>query len=284
MDPVKTIETPTIETPAQPVPAGQVDPNTVQKPTEDLMTRVAKFQPPVIESTVKPDDSGNFNTQDLESAINGIEDENLRTNMEGLRKSLLRGANDKFQELSDLRKEAISVLNTNSEWTPERVQQLTNDPTFISAAQKLAGTGNDEDSMLTEKEQQSLKVIEQTRNELDMLKFNAEKSRQDSQLSQKYANYNPSDVDKIFNDMNTGKLKATREHLWIVANHEQMIENAYKMGQSETQQVNQEKIEAIGANGVNINRNAEPITKNEGETTQSLFSRIIAKNKELHQK
>ena len=57
--------------------------------------------------------------------------------MEGLRKSLLSGATNKFQEIAELRKEMQGFMESNKKqpegWTAERVRELANDPMFVEA-------------------------------------------------------------------------------------------------------------------------------------------------------
>ncbi len=114
---------------------------TQPQPTDDLLTRVSKFElnsDPNKES--KDDTGGVFHSKELEDSIAAIEDPALKTKMENMRKSLETGAQSKFQEIATLRKEMQSFMEGKKQvWTPQAVQNLANDKQFIEAAQQIAG-------------------------------------------------------------------------------------------------------------------------------------------------
>ena len=196
-----TIETQTTETTEVTKPVEQVEPDTQPKPTEDLLERVSKFVEEKDPESKSPDNqaSDQFNSAELDVTINGIEDPELKSKMEGLRKSLVSGANNKFQEIATLRKEMQASLErgTPEEWTPERVQKLANDPKFIEAAQSIASNETtDEYSSLSDVEKTNIKEMKDKIDKLEQMNVqsihNQHQQRRELQhtaLESKYANY-----------------------------------------------------------------------------------------------
>lgn len=273
-------------------PAEQVtDPQ--QPATEDLLTRVSKF---VADPGGKPTDEGTdgkFNSEELNTAIAGIEDPALKTKMEGLQKSLLSGANNKFQEIATLRKEMQTYMEQSKgqgEWTAERVQALANDPKFITAAQQVAGTSesSDEYSALSETEKKNLTAMQTEIANLKVLNAQAMqtqqqqlRSQQHTEFSKKYANYDASKIDQISYDMLNQKVQVTPEHIYKAWYHDENVNNAYQLGRKDERTGVAEKIASTSAEGITTSASAEKIEPNENETSQSFFQRIIEKNLKL---
>lgn len=263
-------------------PVEQVN-NTQQDNSEDLITKVSKFienKDPSVEAAALANDGSKFNSNDLDTQINSIQDPALRAQMEGLKKSLLSGENKKYQELAELKKELQQVVNREKGWTPERIQQLANDPEFIRVSQQMLGTNSiEDDSLLSEAEKAILRDAQEAKKMTMTLQSQLQREKEDSGLKTKYYNYDPKSVDDIYNGMVDGSIRATREHLWKVVDYDKAVERAYKMGISDRQNQTNEKFNASSTNGLNVTNVSDPIKKEEGESSSSLLRRIIAKNK-----
>lgn len=200
-----------------------------------------------------------------------------------------RGFNQKFQEIAELRKELQATNETQKGWTPDKVQSLLSDPNFINSAQQLnqsqnpqeSGLTNDEYSTLSDTEKSSLNLAlsesKQTRNELQKLQQTRDFEKQDTQLSQKYSNYNPSQVDKLYGDMMSGNVSATREALWQVLDYEPGMNRAYEMGVKDGQKNGSEMSNSASVEGRNIISSA-PLEREKGESGRNYFKRIAERN------
>lgn len=292
----ETVETTDTQTNAQTDGQGteETTPSTQQTNSDDLLTRVSKF-----ELNNDPDnkpkdnqDGSQFNSAELEATISGIEDPELKSKMEGLRKSLLSGANNKFQEIATLRKEMKSFMEKdkgNGEWTPQRVQELANDPKFIQAAQQVAGNENtDEYSSLSEEEKGRMKTMQSEIENLKTLNNQALQTSQQqlretqhNELSSKYANYDRQEIDTITYDMLLNKIKATPEHIYKAFKHDDNVERAYELGRKDEREGVEVKIQSTSAEGITTSVSDEKIIPEKGESSMAFFRKIIDKNLKL---
>lgn len=249
----------------------------VKQETPDLLTRVSQ-----VKTEVKQEDTeGKFNINDLDAQIEKLPDPALKEQMVGLKKSLLRGENQKYQEIANLRKQYETKLAETQTWTPERLQAEINKPDFVQAAQSVLQTRNPNDNGLTDSQWSTLSDVEKA--ELNQLKqkivsleknsWEAVKSQQDAQLKNKFANYDPSVVDNVANDLVQGKIQATREALWKVVDYENAVKRAYELGLMDKNTQNQEKVNGMTFEGGRNIASPSGVEKLKGETNQQFMAR-----------
>ena len=255
------IQTPIVETKPVETPAPVVE----VKP--DLITRVSQFKPETI-------DDSKFNINDLDSQIEKLPDPVLKEQVVGLKKSLLRGENQKYQEIASLRKEYEQKLSQLSTWTPERVDGLLKDPNFVSAAQSILNKQQVTDaSMLSEAEKQ---MLEQNNKQVQSLMYQNQqllKVQQDAQLKTKYANYDPTIVDKVTEDLVNNRIQATREDLFKVVDYDNAVKRAYELGRQDKVTENNEKVNGMT---FQVGQNVTPtgqLERIKGETVQQFMLR-----------
>lgn len=249
-----------------------------QEPKVDLVTRVSQVK----KSEVKTEDTeGKFNINELDSHIEKIQDPNLKEQFVGLKKSLLRGENQKYQEIASLRKQYEHKLAESTTWTPERLQQELQKPDFVQAAQSVLQTGNPRNSgvsdeqwsALSEAEKAELTQLKQKISILEQNNWQAVKSQQDAQLRTKYANYAPDIIDNLTQEMIQGKRQATREDIWKVVDYDDAVRRAYELGLMDKNTQTQEKVNGMTfMSGRNIQQ-PSAVEKEKGETAQQFFKR-----------
>lgn len=241
------------------------------KVPDDLFQRVSKPQ----EAQTQEGDI-KFDVNSIES----IKDPQAKKYAQDAYKSFERGYQKKFQELAALRKE-IETSKQPAEWTTERVQGLLNDPNFVKAAQSVAGVTNQQDnnySALTDEEKKQIDDIQRQMIQLQKQNQQLLWRQQDSQLKDKYSDYNPEAVDTITADLLSGKRLATREDLWKVHQYDEHIKRAYQLGREDRKLDLEEKMTSLSAVGETITPSGEKIEPEEGESSQSFLKRILFKN------
>ncbi len=233
----------------------------VKKPvekTDDLVQRVSQVK------------ETKFNINDLDSEIEKITDPKVKEQMLGLKKSLVAGENQKYQDIAQLRKDLEAQKSSN--WTSERVQDLLKDQSFLSAARDIIP--QDESSMLTEPEKASIKAAKDRADFAVSQASEAKRLREDEVLNNKYANYNAEGVDVITADLISGKLKATREDLHKVLDYDDAIKRAYSLGKEDKKVDTKEKIDATSVDGVTTNISEAPLKRIKGESDRVYFQRL----------
>lgn len=280
---------PQVDTQATPAPQAtgtegkQVETPAPATPQPDLITRVSqvKVNQQPSPSPQAPQGDDKFNINDLDQAIEKIPDSSLKEHVLGLKKSLLRGENQKYQEIANLRKQYETKLAEVTTWTPERLQQELNKPDFVQAAQVVlkeknptdSGLNNEQWSALSEAEKQEITQMRQKIQFLEKNSWEAIKAQQDAQLRGKYANYDPTTIDSVSNDLIQGKRQATREDIFKVVDYDNAVRRAYELGLMDKQEQNKEKINGMTyAVGNNV---AQPngIQREKGESTQDFMRR-----------
>jgi len=247
----------------------------VPKVEEDIVTRASKFKP---ETVVKQELDEKFNINELDATIDKLPDPILKEQVLGLKKSLLKGENQKYQEIANLRKQYEQELATKNQWTPEKVQGLLADQNFVTAARSIVERDTSNSSMLSESER---KIIEQTNQQVQALMNQNQvllKVQQDEQIKRKYADYDPAIVDRTIQDLSTGKVQATREDIWKVINHDANVERAYKLGLQDKNTQNQERASGMTYDtGRNV---AQPTTleRQKGESVSKFMQRSYAEH------
>lgn len=249
----------------------------------DLVTRVSQFKPeaPKVTAPVENIDE-KFDVND----INKITDPQARAYADKAYKSFQRGFNQKFQELAETRKQLESMKNEQITWTPERIKQELNNPTFVQAAQVVSsyqnptnsGLTDQEFSALSESEKAQLTAMKQEITSLKQQNMQALLAQQDEQLKGKYSNYNPGSVDALYNDMLNGKVQATREHLWKVMDYDDAVKRAYELGKQDRNIDTTQKINSVSIQGTQTTRSPERGGPVNGESTSAYFRRIAIDN------
>ena len=220
------------------------------KPEVDLVSQVSGFKPEVKEEQKIQDSEEKFNSQELQSEIDKIKDPTLKAQIEGLRKSLQRGYNDKFQTIAEMRKDMERQLTETNLWTPEKIQRLLNDQNFVQAAQSVMQAQNPPNSGKSEEEWSTLTDTEKQRildlqNEIFILKQQNQQNsnaQQDEMLKARYANYNPQLVSKLKDDLINNRVRATNEHLWKVLDYDDGIKRAIEFGRKMERDLKMEKV------------------------------------------
>lgn len=283
---------------AQPIPTGQepvaapvaAEP-TPSTPAEDLLSRVSKFQKdkaPV--ETPQPNNTeGNFDIKEIEAITDPVaKDQAMRAY-----KSFQRGYGEKFQELSQLKKEMEAIKSQPIQvqapapvaWTRERVEELARDPQFVEAAKQVAGTPVDENSTMSEAEQvrinelnQKITKLEAANNQALTQQQQALRDQHHQTLGAKYDNYVSKEIDTITYDMIEGRITTTPEHIYKAFKHDENVENAYYMGRKDERNGVSEKIQSASVEGIHTLPSTPAIVPKEGQSSKSFFNDIIAKN------
>lgn len=247
-------------------PTKVVEPK-VEEKKDDLITRVSQVKEP-------PKEESKFNINDLDSEITKITDENLKNQMLNLKKSLISGENQKYQELAKLRKDYEQKLAETSTWTPEKIQSLLKDPTFVESAQSVVGTQQEDTSMLTEAEKKELKELKEKIKHMETQAWLSSKTQQDEALKSRYANYDSQIPDIITNELLMGKRQATREDLWKVYDYESAVKRAYELGRQDRKPEIEEKTSSSSIEGGTITSTETPPPKEPGESDRAYFVRL----------
>jgi len=171
-----------------------------------------------------------------------IKDPNAKSLVEKRIKELESGFNKKYEELANKRKEYESKISQQESWNAEKLDRALKDPTFISLVQAhyqsasankapSSWEGSPEEwSALTTEEKQQFAQLNSRVAAQEQIMSQMLKTEEDSKLKNVYPDYDSKVVDQIQQDLLSGRLQATREHLWKVANFENAVERAYKLG------------------------------------------------------
>jgi len=261
--------------------------NDASKAPDDLLSRATQFE---LEKspTGKTDaeiDAVMFSDTELRAKLDSIQDPVLREQFVNMRKSMMRGVNDKFQEMAALRKDLEALRQTGKpKFSANSVEELLQNTEFVSEAQRLTGkadTLSTDDTLSAEAKAE----ISKLKSELDSVKTamtqqtvskaQAEWVRHHDELSVKYKNYDRSEIDKVANDLASGRINVTPEYLYRVLHHDDNMKRAYELGRREALGNVEEKKNATSIDGVNAVRN-DSIKQNEAEDNRSFLQRIIA--------
>ena len=268
--------------PQQPVEQAQ---STQPKQEEDLLSRVTKYQedndPEKQETPIDINKDSSFDLKEIESMTDPVAKEQAMKAY----KSFQRGFNQKFQELADLKKQLQATMQSpnTQEWTPERVQQLTQDPSFVRAAQQIAGQNMSEEeySALSDSEKARLQKVDALEREILTLKRLNEstiRQQQHSQYAQKYANYDAQKVDEITADIIARKISPTSEHIYKAFWHDENVKKAYEMGRKDERLGVSEKVQSMSVQGLQTNESQEQLAPKEGESNRNFWTRLVEKN------
>ena len=259
----------------------EVKPEVKAEVKPDLITRVSQFKEALESGEAKKEEVG-FDVKDIEK----ITDPQAKEYAEKAYKSFQKGFNDKFQNLAEIRKEYEKKLTEDSNWTPQRIQKLLNDPAFVQAASQVVQTQNPTQSGLTDEQWSALSDSDKNRiksmqNEIEGLKqqnYQTLKSQQDEQLKGKYANYASDIVDTTINKLVKQEAIATREDVWKVVDYENAVKRAYELGKKDKEVELKGNVSHSLPNGVNTREFSKVLPPEKGESDRGYFKRIAEKN------
>ena len=264
--------------PASPVQADTTKP-------DDIVSRVSAFKAQPKEGDTTPaQDAIKFDVKDLDK----ISDPVARKFAEDAYKSLQADYTRKTQALASERKQMESLkaqLEQSGQFTPSKIQELLNNPSFVQAAREYetsqrkpssANNGEElteEDLSYLSTEQQKLyfnqkKMHAETQAMLSNLNnelITVKTQKEDSELATRYKNYDPQVINQTYKDMMEGKMQATREHLYKAIYHDDNVKSAYEMGRMDERNGISAKVSASSTMG--------------GVTTQTVGSDIPLKDK-----
>lgn len=249
-------------------------PKPSENPDADLITRVSQFASENKPSE-KQEDSA-FNVNEIEK----IEDPVAKEYALKAYKSFQADYTRKTQKLSEQQKQLEEKMKESSNWTPERIQSLLNDPTFVQAAQQITGTQNPEE--MNEDEYSALsdsdkKKIDAVHREIQAMKNqNAQlvQKQQEEKLKSKYANYDPQAMDITTKEVLQGKRQITREDIWKSMDYEKAIDRAYQMGLKDKNEQTQEKIQSSSAEGLST-LPQEKVDDDKKSSDRDHFAKIV---------
>ncbi len=272
------------------------DPQEPVTPAPDLMTRVNQYKPaPVTQNQNQNDPQIPFNYNDFDKITTIEQAKEWAMNSH---KSMESGYNKKYENVADLRKELESQKSTLQEqvkWTPEKIKELTSNEQFIQAAQQFSannqpnpqssGMTDDEWSGLSDAEQGRINKMEQMLAKQSQQMNQIIESKEDGQLSGKYANFDPSIVNQIQQGLLTGSIQPTRELLWKIHDYDSAVKRAYELGLSDNKQQNADKANAINplTNQGSFVNSADALPKKEkGKSSAQHFIDITVANLAKH--
>lgn len=291
MDNVSTQTAPTnIESKVTPVQAPAVE-----SPKEDLITRASKV---TLDTPKKPESQAEEPGIKLDqAAIDKIADPVLKASVQEAYKSMQADYTRKTQALAQDKATLKAQLESTGQYTPDKIQQLLNNPSFVQAAQEYqrkfgtpAPQASNANAELTEEEfsylspeQQKLYVktqqMERTLGVVNSRLAASEVEKQDLSLKSKYANYESAKVDEIYHGMMNGTVQATREHLWKVLDYEPAVQRAYELGRQDRKLEMGEKVAASSqTNGVSVTPASDVPVRLPNESGIEYFKRIAMGN------
>jgi hypothetical protein len=265
---------------------------------DDIVSRVSAFkaQPKEGEAT-SPADAISFNVKDFEK----IQDPAARKLAEDAYKSMQADYTRKTQSLASERKQMESLkaqLEDSGKFSPQKIEQLLNNPSFVQAAReydasrKQISTSQNGSGELTDEEFSYL-APEQQKLYLSQKKMQAETQtmfsnlsnellsmrtqKEDLDLSGRYKNYDPNVINQTYQDMMSGKLTATREHLYKAVYHDDNVKTAYQMGREDERNGIAEKRNAsTQVSGITTQKiDADVPIRQKGESFQDHWKRIV---------
>jgi len=215
--------------------------DTSKMTAQDILTRSSKMTEP---AAAKQDTD--VTLDDLKESIkfDDIKDPKARALAEKRIKELEAGFNKKYEKIAEIRKDLESKINqaTNRQWTQEELDRALKDPSFVqlvqarqqqaaaSAAPATWEGSTEEWSALTPEEKQQFAQLNNRLSAQEQIMHDMLKTQEDQKLKELYPDFDPRVVDQIQQDLLAGRVQATREHLWKIANFESAVQRAYRLG------------------------------------------------------
>lgn len=251
-------------------------------PEQDLLTKVSQFRKSSpVQQNSSSDNQDFFDYKQIEAIADPVaKDIAIKAY-----KSMQAGLTQKTQSLAEERRKVEAKAQEMQTWSPERIQrELLNNPQFLQAAQQIAGNQvqnptnsgltNEEFSALTDREKAQMAELKNQVNILQQTNHQARMQQEDVQLQQKYADYDSQEVSTLWNDLSTGRIQATREHLYKVANYERAIKAAYEYGIQQSKQLNQERASGLSVSGMQIDNASGLPVREKNENDQSFLVKL----------
>jgi hypothetical protein len=256
------VETPKVETPKE----------------EDLISRVSKVK--VEQPKAKEPEPSNPFSLTREDWDKVQSDPSLKKYYQ----SMLTDYQKKTTELSEQRK-VIEQQKASANWTPERIQQLMNDPQFVQAAQQVAAVQNppnsgltdQEYSALTDKEKAQLSSMQNELHQMKLQNYQMQQRQQDEKLVGKYANYAPDIVDTTIHKLVNNQITATREDIWKVVDYDNAVQRAYQLGKQDRALENNEKQQSLSVEGYSAVPQEKAPEIEKGESSTNFFKRLAVR-------
>lgn len=277
--PEQILETPVvealkIETPQEPVVAEVPKP---EAPKEDLISRVSKVKVEAPKPKEEPSNPFSLTREDWDRVQS---DPSLKKYYQ----SMLTDYQKKTTDLSEQRK-LIESQKQSANWTPERIQQLLNDPQFVQAAQQAVATKNppesgltdQEYSALTDKEKAQLNNMQSELHQMKLQNYQMQQRQQDEHLKTRYANYAPDIVDTTIQKLVSNQILATREDIWKVVDYNDAVQRAYQLGKQDRALDNSEKQQSSSIDGFNATPQEKTPEIEKGESGTNFFKRLAAR-------
>jgi hypothetical protein len=251
---------------------------------DDIVSRASAFK---AQPEAKPQEGSPVEAKNVQEYLAKVNDPVARKLVEDAYKSMQADYTKKTQEVASQRKEMESLktrLEQSGQFTPSKIQELLQNPSFVQAAREYEASTkvnqaqvgsqdlSEEELSYLSPEQQKLylnqkkmhadtqSMLSNLNNELSTMKI----QKEDQELANRYKNYDPNMVNQTYQDMMTGKINATREHLWKALDYEEGMKRAYQLGQADAKA------------GISERQNASTTVR--GVTTQTIGSDVPAKD------
>ena len=245
----------------------------------DLITRVSQVKAP---EQAKKELDDKFNINDLDAQIEKLPDPTLKEQVLGLKKSLLKGENQKYQEIANLRKQYEQRLSEVSTWTPDRLKQEMNKPDFVQAAQEYLNTTQpqQEYSGLSEPERMRIKQAEEMAKSAQAQLYQLQQNQIHTGLRSKYANYDPTTISQDLNELMTGKISndVFIESVWKARDYEAAVRRAYELGLQDRNSQNQERASGMTYETGRNMPQPTGVERQKGESNQQFMLRSYAEH------
>lgn len=254
---------------------------------QDLISRASEV------SIEKPQETeAKYDSNALNEHLSKLPPE-VQEQVKAYQASIRRGADEKFQEAARMRAEAEQRAQRS--WDKNSVQELLNDPTFQAQVNQLqqerqlqqnpegSGLSDEEWSYLSPKEKSLLfdtrKAQMEDRARMNQFFQRQEWEKQDLQIKSRFKNYDPKSVDEVFQGLMSGKIQATREHLWKVVDYDSAVKRAYELGKKDRALDLNEKVQASSpAQGLNAHQSKDVPMRGEKENGVEYFKRLALQN------
>lgn len=263
--------------------------STEQTNSDDLLSRITRFVDDASPQNKSEDkiDEDVFNDAEFRKKIDSLQDPELKQYMLSMRKTGVRGIQERLQEISEMRKELTALKQgINPGWSPERVQQLLNDKDFLNAAQSVLGNQGqaveDDGEYVPESVKQKLAKLEQENsqfkqqwNQFSQQQTMVQRAQEHERLKERYGNYDPQKVDELINGLIQGKVQAGPEVVYKAYFHDDNVKRAYEMGRRDAMGGVQERQQASSFSNNNVQQPNSQIKPEQGETNKQFLNRII---------
>lgn len=262
---------------------------TKQTNTEDLLSKVTNFVDDKTPANKSEDDIDVdvFNDAEFRKKIDSLQDPELKQYMLSMRKTGVRGIQERLQEISEMRKELTALKQgINPGWSPERIQSLLNDKDFLNAAQSVLGNQGqaveDDGEYVPDSVKRELDKLKQENSQFKQQwsQFNQQQSKaqlaqEHNRLKERYGNYDPNKVDELINGLIKGEVQAGPEVVYKAYFHDDNVKRAYEMGTRDAMGGVYEKQQASSFSSNSVQQPNSEIKPEKSESNKQFLNRII---------